>query len=156
VNINATLFLQAIVFAILVWFTMRFVWPPITKALDERAQKIADGLAAADKAKTELAAANKRVDEQLAQTRDETSKRLADAEKRAQAIVEEARKRADEEGAKIIAAAKADAEQQLVKAREALREQVAALAVKGAEQILRREVNAGVHAELLTRLKTEL
>ena len=155
-NINATLFLQAIVFAILVWFTMRFVWPPITKALDERAQKIADGLAAADKAKTELAAANKRVDEQLAQTRDETSKRLADAEKRAQAIVEEARKRADEEGAKIIAAAKADAEQQLVKAREALREQVAALAVKGAEQILRREVNAGVHAELLTRLKTEL
>jgi len=156
VNINATLFLQAIVFAILVWFTMRFVWPPITKALDERAQKIADGLAAADKAKTELAAANKRVDEQLAQTRDETSKRLADAEKRAQAIVEEARKRADEEGAKIVAAAKADAEQQLVKAREALREQVAALAVKGAEQILRREVNAGVHAELLTRLKTEL
>ncbi len=155
-NINATLFIQAIVFAILVWFTMRFVWPPITKALDERAQKIADGLAAADKAKTELAAANKRVDEQLAQTRDETSKRLADAEKRAQAIVEEARKRADEEGAKIIAAAKADAEQQLVKAREALREQVAALAVKGAEQILRREVNAGVHAELLTRLKTEL
>ncbi len=155
-NINATLLLQAIVFAIFVWFTMRFIWPPITKALDERAQKIADGLAAADKAKTELAAANKRVDEQLAQTRDETSKRLADAEKRAQAIVEEARKRADEEGAKIIAAAKADAEQQLVKAREALREQVAALAVKGAEQILRREVNAGVHAELLTRLKTEL
>lgn len=155
-NINATLILQGIVFLILVGFTMRFVWPPITKALDERAQKIADGLAAADKAKTELAAANKRVDEQLAQTRDETSKRLADAEKRAQAIVEEARKRADEEGAKIIAAAKADAEQQLVKAREALREQVAALAVKGAEQILRREVNAGVHAELLTRLKTEL
>ena len=130
-NINATLFLQAIVFAILVWFTMRFVWPPITKALDERAQKIADGLAAADKAKTELAAANKRVDEQLAQTRDETSKRLADAEKRAQAIVEEARKRADEEGAKIIAAAKAEAEQQVVRAREALREQVAVLAVKG-------------------------
>ncbi len=155
-NINATLILQGIVFLILVGFTMRFVWPPITKALDERAQKIADGLAAADKAKTELAAANKRVDEQLAQTRDETSKRLADAEKRAQAIVEEARKRADEEGAKIIAAAKADAEQQRVKAREALREQVAALAVKGAEQILRREVNAGVHAELLTRLKTEL
>ena len=155
-NINATLILQGIVFLILVGFTMRFVWPPITKALDERAQKIADGLAAADKAKTELAAANKRVDEQLAQTRDETSKRLADAEKRAQAIVEEARKRADEEGAKIVAAAKADAEQQLVKAREALREQVAALAVKGAEQILRREVNAGVHAELLTRLKTEL
>lgn len=155
-NINATLFLQAIVFAILVWFTMRFVWPPITKALDERAQKIADGLAAADKAKTELASANKRVEEQLSQTRNDSAKLLADAERRAQAIVDEAKKRAEEEGAKIVAAAKAEAEQQSVRARETLREQVAGLAVKGAEQILRREVNAGVHAELLARLKTEL
>jgi F-type H+-transporting ATPase subunit b len=156
VNINSTLFLQAIVFAILVWFTMRFIWPPITKALDERAQKIADGLAAADRAKAELTNANKRVDEQLAATRDENAKRIADAEKRAQAIIDEAKKRAEDEAAKIVAAAKADAEQQTVTAREALREQVAALAVKGAEQILRKEVNAGVHAELLTRLKTEL
>jgi F-type H+-transporting ATPase subunit b len=156
VNINATLFIQAIVFAILVWFTMRFVWPPITKALDERAEKIRDGLAAADKAKTELATANKKVDEQLAQTRNETTKLLADAEKRAAAIVDEAKKRAEEEGAKIVAAAKADADQQSTRAREALREQVAALAVKGAEQILQREVNASVHAELLGRLKTEL
>ncbi|WP_397534017.1 F0F1 ATP synthase subunit B [Roseateles sp.] len=155
-NINATLFIQAIVFAILVWFTMRFVWPPITKALDERAEKIRDGLAAADKAKTELATANKKVDEQLAQTRNETTKLLADAEKRAAAIVDEAKKRAEEEGAKIVAAAKADADQQSTRAREALREQVAALAVKGAEQILQREVNASVHAELLGRLKTEL
>jgi F-type H+-transporting ATPase subunit b len=156
VNINATLFLQAIVFAILVWFTMRFVWPPITKALDERAQKIADGLAAADKAKAELANANKAVDAQLAQTRGETTKLLGDAEKRAAAIVDEAKKRAEDEGAKIVAAAKAEAEQQVTRAREALREQVAALAVKGAEQILQREVNASVHAELLGRLKTEL
>ena len=96
-NINATLFLQAIVFAILVWFTMRFVWPPIAKALDERAAKIADGLAAADKAKSELATANKRVDEQLAQTRTETTKLLGDAEKRAAAIVEDAKRRAEEE-----------------------------------------------------------
>lgn len=155
-NINSTLFLQAIVFAVLVWFTMRFIWPPITKALDERAQKIADGLAAADRAKAELTNANKRVDEQLAATRDENAKRIADAERRAQAIIEEAKKRAEDEGAKIVAAAKAEAEQQTVQAREALREQVAALAVKGAEQILRKEVNAGVHAELLTRLKTEL
>ncbi len=155
-NINATLFLQAIVFAILVWFTMRYIWPPLTKALDERAQKIADGLAAADKAKSELATANKRVEEQLAQTRTDSTKLLSDAERRAQAIVEEAKKRAEEEGAKIVAAAKAEAEQQSVRAREALREQVAGLAVKGAEQILRREVNSGVHAELLARLKTEL
>jgi len=156
VNINATLFLQAVVFAILVWFTMKFVWPPIAKALDERAQKIADGLAAADKAKTELAAANKRVEAELATSRNETASRLADAERRAQALIEEAKGRATEEGNKIIAAAKAEAEQQAVKAREALREQVAALAVKGAEQILRKEVNAGVHADLLNRLKTEL
>jgi F-type H+-transporting ATPase subunit b len=156
VNINATLFLQAIVFAILVWFTMKFVWPPITKALDERAQKIADGLAAADKAKAELANANKRVEAELATSRNETATRLADAERRAQTIVEEAKARAVEEGNRIIAAAKAEAEQQSVKARDALREQVAALAVKGAEQILRKEVNAGVHADLLSRLKTEL
>ena len=104
-NINATLFLQAIVFAILVWFTMKFVWPPIAKALDERAAKIADGLAAADKAKSELQSANKRVEEQLAQTRDQSTKLLSDADRRAQAIVEEAKKRAEEEGAKIVAAA---------------------------------------------------
>ena len=155
-NLNATLLAQIVVFAILWWFTMKFVWPPITKALDDRARKIADGLAAADKAKAELSNAIKRVEEQLAQTRDEATRRLADAEKRAQAIIEEAKKKADEEGAKIIANAKAEAEQQVISAREALREDVAALAVKGAEQILRREVNAGVHAELLGRLKTEL
>ena len=155
-NINATLFLQAIVFAILVWFTMKFVWPPITKALDERAQKIADGLAAADKAKAELANANARVESELAQSRNETASRLADAERRAQSIIDEAKARATEEGNKIIAAARAEAEQQAVQAREALREQVAVLAVKGAEQILRKEVNAGVHADLLSRLKTEL
>ncbi len=155
-NINATLFLQAVVFAILVWFTMKFVWPPITKALDERAQKIADGLAAADKAKSELATANKRVEAELSTSRNETAVRLADAERRGQAIVEEAKAKATEEAGKIIAAAQVEAGQQTVKAREALREQVALLAVKGAEQILRKEVNAGVHADLLARLKTEL
>ncbi len=155
-SINATLFVQAIVFAILVWFTMRFVWPPIATALDERAKKIADGLAAADRAKAELSSANKRVEDELVKSRTETAARLADAERRALAIVEEAKARATEEGGKIVAAAKAEAEQQTVKAREVLREQVAALAVKGAEQILRREVNASVHADLLGRLKTEL
>lgn len=155
-SINATLIAQLIVFLILVWFTMKFVWPPITKALDERAQKIADGLSAADKAKADLAQANKRVEEQLAAARTDAAQRLADAERLAQQLVEEAKTRASDEGAKIIAAARAEAEQESVKAREALREQVAALAVKGAEQILRKEVNAGLHAELLNRLKTEL
>jgi F-type H+-transporting ATPase subunit b len=156
VNINATLFLQAVVFAILVWFTMTYVWPPITKALDERAQKIADGLAAAEKAKSELSSANKRVEQELAKSRDENAVRLADAERRARTLIDEAKARATEEGNKIIAAAQVEAEQQTAKARETLREQVAALAVKGAEQILRKEVNAGVHADLLSRLKTEL
>jgi F-type H+-transporting ATPase subunit b len=156
VSINGTLVAQAIVFALLVLFTMKLVWPPIAAALDERASKIADGLAAADKAKSELSSANKRVEAELVKSRTETAARLADAERRGQTIVEEAKVKAVEEGNKIIAAAKAEAEQQTIKAREVLREQVAALAVKGAEQILRKEVNAGVHAELLGRLKTEL
>ena len=155
-SINATLFVQAIVFLLLVLFTMKFVWPPIAKALDERAQKIAEGLAAADRAKTELAAANQRVEKELSESRNVTASRLADAERRAQAIIEEAKARATEEGNKIVVAARAEAEQQSVKAREVLREQVSALAVKGAEQILRKEVDAGIHADLLNRLKTEL
>ena len=155
-SINSTFFAQLIVFAILVLFTMKFVWPPIAAALDERASKIADGLAAADKAQSELSVANKRGEEELTRSMGESAVRLAEAERRAQAMIEEAKARATEEGSKIIAAAKVEAEQQTVKARETLREQVAALAVKGAEQILRKEVNASVHADLLGRLKTEL
>ncbi|RYF75283.1 MAG: F0F1 ATP synthase subunit B [Comamonadaceae bacterium] len=155
-SINATLFVQAIVFLLLVLFTMKFVWPPLAKALDERAQKIAAGLAAAEKAKAELASANQRVEQELVKSRNETTSLLADAERRAQQIVEEAKGRATLEANKIVAAAQAEAEQQTVRAREVLREQVAALAVKGAEQILRKEVNPGVHLDLLNRLKTEL
>jgi F-type H+-transporting ATPase subunit b len=156
VSITGTLIVQMIVFLILVGFTMKFVWPPITTALDERARKIADGLSAADKAKSELALANQRVEAQLSAARDDAAKRLADAERLAQQIVEEAKGKASVEADKIIAAARAEAEQESVKARETLRDQVAGLAVKGAEAILRREVNAGVHAELLSRLKAEL
>jgi len=156
VSITGTLIVQMIVFLILVWFTMKFVWPPITAALDERAKKIADGLSAADKAKAESAAAAKTIQAELSAAKDDASKRLSDAERLGQQLIEEAKARAAEEGAKVIAAAKAEAEQESVKAREALREQVALLAVKGAEAILKREVNAGVHAELLNRLKTEL
>ena len=155
-SINATLFVQAIVFAILVWFTMKFVWPPIAAALDERAHKVAEGLAAADKARSELTSANKRIEDELTRSRTETAGRLADAERRAQTIVEEAKVKATDEANKIIASAQAEAEQQTIKAREGLREQVAALAVKGAEQILRKEVDPKVHADLLNRLKTEL
>ena len=155
-SINATFFAQLTVLFLLVLFTMKFVWPPIVAALDERAQKIKSGLDAADNAKLELAAANKRVESELASSRGDAAARLADAERRAQVMVEEAKARASDEGAKIVAAAKAEAVAQSVQVREALREQVAALAVKGAEQILRREVNATVHADLLGQLKKEL
>lgn len=155
-SINATLFVQMIVFAILVWFTMKFVWPPIANALDERAEKIAHGLAAAEHAKIVLSNAHKEVELKLAATKNEATTLLADAERRAQQLIDEAKVRATEEASKIVAAARVEAEQETVKAREHLRDQVAALAVKGAEQILRIEVNASVHADLLSRLKTEL
>ena len=155
-NLNATLFAQFVVFFILAIFTMKFVWPPLMKALDERAERIANGLAAADRGKAEMAAAEKRIAAELAATRDESAKRIADAEKRAAAIIEDAKQQANVEAARIVEGAKADAEQQVTRAREELRAQVAALAVAGAEQILKREVNAAAHADLLNRLSTEL
>jgi F-type H+-transporting ATPase subunit b len=156
VNLNATLIAQFVVFFILAMFTMKFVWPPLMNALDERAKKITEGLAAADRGKAEMAAAEKRVQAELAGARDEGQKRIGEAEKRAQGIIEEAKKTASVEAARIVAAAQADAEQQVTKARETLRGEVATLAVKGAEQILKREVNAAAHADLLSQLKTEL
>ncbi|ANA33407.1 F0F1 ATP synthase subunit B [Ralstonia mannitolilytica] len=155
-NLNATLVAQMVVFFILWWVVAKFIWPPLVKALDERAKKIADGLAAADKGKAELELANKRVEQALAEARNEGAQRIADAEKRAQMTAEEIKQNAQAEAARIIAQAKAEAEQQTVRARESLRDQVAVLAVKGAEQILKREVNAQVHADLLNQLKAEL
>jgi len=155
-SITGTLIVQIIVFLLLVGFTMKFIWPPITAALDERAAKVREGLSAADKAKAELASANKRIEEELSSARTDAAQRLADAERLAQSMVEEAKSRASEEGAKIVAAARAEAEQEASKARETLREQVAALAVRGAEQILRREVDARTHADLLGQLRAQL
>ncbi len=155
-SITSTLIIQLIVFLLLVWFTMSKIWPPIAAALDERAAKIREGLSAADKAKADLAAANQRVEKELSAARNDAAQRLADAERLAQSMIEEAKSKASEEGAKIVAAARTEAEQEAIKAREALRDQVASLAVKGAEQILRREVDANVHAALLGQLKAEL
>ncbi|MCE9659661.1 MAG: F0F1 ATP synthase subunit B [Burkholderiales bacterium] len=155
-SITSTLIIQLIVFLLLVWFTMSKVWPPIAAALDERAAKIREGLSAADKAKADLAAANLRVEQELSSARNDAAQRLADAERLAQSMIEEAKSKASEEGAKIVAAARSEAEQEATKAREVLRDQVASLAVKGAEQILRREVDAKAHADLLGQLKAEL
>ena len=155
-NLNATMFVQYIVFFILAFVIAKFVWPPVVGALDARAKKIAEGLAAADQGKLAMAAAEKRVQLELAGARDEGQKRIADAEKRAQMVADEIKANANAEATRIITQAKADAEQQVTKARETLRSQVASLAVKGAEQILKREVNAVAHADLLSQLATEL
>jgi F-type H+-transporting ATPase subunit b len=156
VNLNATLVAQLVVFFILAWVTMKFVWPPIVKALDERAKKIADGLTAADKAKSDLAHAEKKVVEEMRKARESATDVRAAAEKQAAVFVDEART----EAARIIAqareAAEAEAGVAAQRAKEALRDQVAQLAVAGAEKILRKEINAQAHADLLANLKQEL
>lgn len=155
-NINATLLVQIVVFAALWWFTARYVWPPITTALDERSKKIADGLAAADKAKADLQAAELRVEAELKKARAGATEVRAGAEKQAAVLLEDARA----EAARIVAAAQKAAEEEASlaaqRAREQLRDQVALLAVAGAERILRREIDATRHAELLSNLKNEL
>ena len=155
-NLNATLFAQFVVFFILATFTMKFVWPPLMKALDERAERIANGLAAADRGKADLAAAEKRVQAEMAGARDEVQKRIADAEKRAAQIIEEAKAQAKVEADRVVAGSKAEIEQEAMRAKETLRDQVAALAVAGAEKILRREIDAKAHAELLSAIKQDL
>ncbi|MCK9985833.1 MAG: F-type H+-transporting ATPase subunit b [Azoarcus sp.] len=155
-NLNATLIAQLVVFFILAWVTMKFVWPPIVKALDERAKKIADGLAAADKAKADLSLAEKKVVEELRKARESAGDVRGAAEKQAATVLDEARA----EAARIIAqareAAQGEAGAAAQRAKEVLRDQVANLAVAGAERILRREINAQVHADLLANLKQEL
>ena len=155
-NLNSTMFVQFAVFFILAGFTMKFVWPPMMKALDDRAKKIAEGLAAAERAKLELAEADKRVAQELSRSRAENQTRLNEAEKQGMMVIEDAKRQAEAEKVRIVAEAKAEAEQEMERARETLRDHVAALAVKGAEQILKREVNAEVHADLLAQLRTQL
>lgn len=155
-NLNATLFAQLVVFFVLAWVTMKFVWPPIMKALDERAQKIADGLAAADKAKADLVHAEKKATDELRKARESAADLRVGAEKQSAQLIDEARA----EAARIIAAAREAAENEAAsasqRAKEALREHVAQLAVAGAEKILRKEINAQAHADLLAQLKSEL
>lgn len=155
-NLNATLFFQAVVFFALVWFVYRFVWPPLIEAIDDRRQKIAEGLAAADKSKNDLALAQSKITHLEAKTMLECEHRVAEAEKQAAAIVGAARDQAETERARILEQAKLDAQIEIERLRGGLRNEVALLAVQGAEQILRREVDAKTHAELLSQLKTQL
>lgn len=155
-NFNATLIGQSITFIFFVWFCMKFVWPPIMNALETRKKQIADGLAAADRGKHELELAAKKAGDNMRDAKAQAAEVIAQAEKRAAQIIEEAKSAAKEEGDRQLAAAQANIAQETNRARESLREQVAALAVAGAEKILRREVNAQTHADLLGQLKAEL
>ncbi len=155
-NINATLLGQAITFAILVWFTMKFVWPPLTNMMDERAKRIADGLAAAERGKQDLEEASRRVEDQIRAAKQQATELVLAAEKRSGQIVEEAKQAAKSEGERILAEARAEVGQEVSRAKEALRGQVAELAVVGAEKILRREIDAAKHADLLASIKAEL
>jgi F-type H+-transporting ATPase subunit b len=155
-DINASLLGQAITFAVLVWFTMKFVWPPLTTMLDERAKRIADGLAAADRGKQDLQNAEKLAADKVREAKKQASEIIAQAEKRAAQIVDESKDTARVEGARIVAGAKAEIDQEVHRAKEALRAQVAGLAVAGAEKILRKEIDAAKHADLLTSIQAEL
>lgn len=152
-DINATLIGQVVWFGLFIWFTMKFVWPPLQRAMHERQKLIADGLAAAERGKQELEQAAKRTEEILVEARQKAQELLVQADKRASQIVEEAKTVAKTEGERLLTGAKAEIEQEVFRAKETLRTQVAALAVAGAEQILRREVDAKAHAELLTQIQ---
>jgi F-type H+-transporting ATPase subunit b len=156
VDINATLIGQVIWFAFFIWFVMKLVWPYFQRIIAERQKTIADGLAAAERGRLELENAGQRAQESLTEARARAAELIAQAEKRSGEIVEEAKRAAKAEGERLIAGAKAEVEQQVTRAKEQLREQVAALAVAGAGKILRREVDAKAHAELLAQLKKEL
>jgi F-type H+-transporting ATPase subunit b len=155
VNINATLFGQAIWFGLFIWITMKFVWPPLRKAMQDRQTQIADGLAAAERGKQDLEQASKRAAEELQRARAQAGEIISQAEKRGAVVVEEAKTAAKVEAERIVTGAKAEIEQEVFRAKEALRTQVALLAIAGAEKILKREVDAKAHAQLLSGLEAE-
>jgi F-type H+-transporting ATPase subunit b len=155
-SINAALFMQFVVFFIGAWVTMKYIWPPLIGALEERQKKIADGLAAAERGRQDLAQAETRAQSIERQARERAQEIIAASEKRALALIEEARQAARTEGERLVAGARSEIEQEVQNARQQLRDQVAALAVAGAERILRREVNQAAHADMLAALQREL
>ena len=155
-NINFTLIAQAMAFAIFIWFTARFVWPPLMRAIENRQKTIADGLAAGERGKHELELASHRSGDVVREAKQRAADIIAQAEKRASQIVEEAKVAAQDEGSRILVGAKAEVEQEVFRARETLRQHVADLAVAGATKILHREVDAAAHADLLASIKAEL
>ena len=155
-NINLTLFAQAITFTAFIWFTVKFVWPFMLRAIETRQKTIADGLAAAEQGRRSLETSTRQADEEIKRARDRAAEILSQAEKRGAQMIDEAKTAAKEEGSREKAAAKAEIEQEVTRAREQLRDRVASLAVAGAEKILRREVDAKAHGELLESIKRQL
>ena len=155
-NINLTLFAQAVSFAILIWFTVKFVWPPLMAAIEARQKTIAEGLAAAERGKTDLELAAKRSAEVLREVKEKAAEIITLSEKRASEIIEEAKNQARAEGDRIIAGAKAEIGQEVFRAKEQLRTQVTAVALAGAGKILGREIDAKAHNDLLEKLVKEI
>ncbi|QJD28929.1 F0F1 ATP synthase subunit B [Methylococcus geothermalis] len=155
-NINATLFGQMVTFALLVWFTMKYVWPPLLQALEERKKKIAEGLAAAEKGKHEMELAEKRAISALKDAKDQAAEIVNLAQKRANALVDESKESAKLEGERILASARAEIDRELENAKEELRKQVSVLAISAAEKILQREVDQKKHQEILSSLGKQL
>ncbi len=155
-NINLTMFAQALTFAILIWFTVKFVWPPLLSAIESRQKTIADGLADAERAKHDLELASKRSADILREAKERAGEIVTNGEKRASEIVEQAKAQAKVEGDRIIAGAKAEVDQEVFRAKEQLRTQVSAIALAGAGKILGREIDAKAHNDLLDKLAAEL
>jgi len=155
-NIHFTLVAQAIAFAVLIWFTVQFIWPPLLKAIETRQKEIADGLAAAHQGKSALEVAAKKSEVTINEAKQKASEIIGQAEKRGSQIVEEAKGTAKAEGERIIAGAKAEIDQEVNRAKDGLRTQVSALAIAGAEKILRKEIDANAHSEMLAKLAAEL
>ena len=155
-NLNLTLFVQAAIFAVFIWLCARYIWPMLMRAIETRQQQIADGLAAGEEGRQSLSRAEKRIAELLAEAKTRASDIVAQGEKLKSDTVEQARSEAQAEAARIIAAAKAELEQEVYRAKETLRGQVAQLAVAGAAKILKREVDAKAHAQLLAELQRQL
>jgi len=155
-NFNLTLFTQAAAFALFIWFTVKFVWPPLLRAIENRQKQIADGLAAGEEGRKSLEISTREAAQMVSEARGRANEIVAQAEKRAGQLIEDAKLAARDEGEREKTAAKADIQQQVARAREQLRDQVASLAVAGAEKILRREVDAKAHAQLLDSIKAQL
>jgi F-type H+-transporting ATPase subunit b len=155
-NINLTLLMQAAAFAAFIWFTAKFGWPPLMRAIDMRQKQIADGLAAGEQGRQSLASTEKRIADMMTEAKTRSSEIIAQGDKLKTETIEAAKAQAKAEADRILAGAKSEIEQEIMRAKEALRDQVADLAVAGAAKILKREVDAKAHADLLAAIRQQL